>query len=192
MGNSNLLRAGVARVSASSLLAKWKRDQQGTTAIEVAVVAGPFFLFMFGVIGLGLHFYTQNLLEFAVETASRKIRTGEAQQNTATDMTAFKNSICSAATGLINCSKVRVHVQSAAAWSGITPTPCLGSGNTLNNGAAGTTKVSAAAGGASSAVLVTVCYEWELAKSMPFLGLGNMAGGSALIQAVAAFKTEPY
>ncbi len=190
MGRDKFMRGGIARISAPSLMSKWKRDQSGATAIEMAFVAGPFFFFIFGIIGFGLHFYSQNMLEHAVETAARSIRTGSAQK-AAMSMSAFKTSVCNAASGLINCSKVRVHVQSAAAWSGITPTPCLSSGS-MSAEASGSSALSAASGGASSSVLVTVCYEWELAQTLPFLGLSNMGNNSSLIQAVAAFKTEPY
>ena len=41
-------------------------------------------------------------------------------------------------------------------------------------------------------MLVTTCYEWQLAGSMPFLRLGHMNNGSALIQASTTFMTEPY
>ena len=42
------------------------------------------------------------------------------------------------------------------------------------------------------AVLVTACYEWDLAKKLPFLLMGDLSNGSALIQASSVFRTEPY
>ena len=48
------------------------------------------------------------------------------------------------------------------------------------------------AGGASSVVLVTVCYPWSFGGSLPFIGLGNLNDGSLLIQASVAFRTEPF
>ena len=47
-------------------------------------------------------------------------------------------------------------------------------------------------GGASKIVLVWVCFEWEFAKSIPFLNFSDMNGGSRLIQATTTFRTEPY
>ena len=48
------------------------------------------------------------------------------------------------------------------------------------------------AGGASSVVLVTACYSWELGGKLPFLNIGNLPDGSFLVQASYAFRTEPY
>ena len=48
-------------------------------------------------------------------------------------------------------------------------------------------------GSASEVVLVTVCYEWDLAQHFKFLKLGSGDGsGPAIIQAATAFKSEPY
>jgi hypothetical protein len=49
-------------------------------------------------------------------------------------------------------------------------------------------------GGASEVVLITLCYEWDLARSFSFLKLGTGAdgAGSAILQATTAFRTEPY
>jgi len=175
-----------------SVLRRWGRDSQGTTAIEFAVVALPFFFFSFGIMGLGLHFFTSSALENAVEQAARKIRTGQAQKEGKT-LNDFKNMVCTAATGYIKCdTSLRVHIQSGANWSNIVPRPCLSNGALNSSAGSSTDLVSSASGGASQAVLVTVCYEWTLAQKLPFLMMGDLANGSALIQASSTFRTEPY
>ena len=60
---------------------RWQRDDRGATAIEFAMVAMPFFMFCFGILGVGLHYFSTNSLEHAVEAAARKIRTGQAQNS---------------------------------------------------------------------------------------------------------------
>jgi hypothetical protein len=49
-------------------------------------------------------------------------------------------------------------------------------------------------GGSSQVVLVTLCYQWDLAKSFSFLklGAGSDGAGAAIMQATTAFRTEPY
>ena len=47
-------------------------------------------------------------------------------------------------------------------------------------------------GGASSVVLVTVCYPWSFGGKLPFLGTSNLDDGSLLIQASVTFRTEPF
>ncbi len=53
-----------------NLAAIW-RDERGTTALEFALTAPAFFLFIFGIIGLGLMFWTQIGLQHGAEMAAR-------------------------------------------------------------------------------------------------------------------------
>lgn len=168
------------------------RDDRGATAVEFAMIAMPFFMLCFGVLGVGLHYFSTNSLEHAVEAAARKIRTGQAQKS---GMTAgeFKTLVCSEASGAIDCSKLRVHVQSGDDWASIVPKGCLGSDNKLaNTSGSSSDKISGSSGEAGKVVLVSACYEWDLATVIPFIELGNMEGGASLLQAATTFRTEPY
>ncbi len=180
---------GGATIRPAGLLARWRRDTCGATAIEFAMVALPFLMMLFGIIAVGLFFFTTFTLENAVEQASRLLRTGQAQQAGYT-AAQFKNKVCEFVPGHIDCAgKVKVNVLSYPDTTNITvgslPT-CLGADRTLSN----TTQFNP--GTASEVVLVWVCYEWDLASKLPFLHLGDMAGGSRLIQATTVFRTEPF
>ncbi len=165
-----------------------RRDEAGSTAIEFAMVGLPFLMLLFGIIAVGLFFFTTFALENATEEAGRLIRTGQAQQS---GMTAeqFKQEVCARVPLYIDCdTKMRVNVQSFTGFGSITTPTCIDSGGDLLP-PAGTTYNP---GAESTVVLVTVCYEWELAGKIPFLNLSNMQNGSALIQASTTFRTEPY
>jgi Flp pilus assembly protein TadG len=172
----------------------WVKDEQGTSAIEFAIVATPFFLFVLGLLGVGLYYFTASSLEYGVEAASRQIRTGQAQ-TTALTVGQFKNLVCGAAGSYINCAKLSVIIQSGAAWSNIAPQSCVDSKNNMigSTGASSDT-ISTYTGTADEVVLVTLCYQWDLAQTFPFLKLGMNSGGSgsAILQAATAFQTEPY
>lgn len=164
------------------------RNADGVAAIEFAMVSLPFFMLMFGLVLVGLYFFTTFTLENAVEQASRLIRTGQVQQQgmSADD---FKQEVCKHTPQYVDCDgKLRVNVQSYSAFGDVVTPSCTDSGGNLIPPAATLFQT----GAASEVVLVTVCYEWELAGKMPFLNLSNMANGSALIQAAATFRTEPY
>ncbi|MEZ5854749.1 MAG: TadE/TadG family type IV pilus assembly protein [Hyphomicrobiaceae bacterium] len=175
--------------SPGGLLARWKADVTGVTAIEFAMVAVPFLMMLFGIIGVGLYFFTTFTLENAVEQASRLLRTGQAQ-TTGMSAAAFKNQVCEFVPGHIDCAgKVQVNVLSFADTTNITPASlprCLDKTGALNGAAQYTP------GGASQVVLVWACYEWELAGKIPFIKLGDMANGSRLIQATTVFRSEPF
>ena len=181
--------AGSGSPSCGNLFARWRRDARGVTAIEFAMVAMPFLMLLFGIIGVGLYFFTTFTLENAVEQAARVLRTGQGQEAGMTDVQ-FKAKVCEFVPGHIDCTnKLKVNVLSFADTANITPgalPTCLNGDNTL----AGATQYNP--GAASEVVVVWICYEWELSSKIPFLDLGNMAGGSRLIQATSVFRTEPY
>lgn len=177
-----------ARAQAFSV--RFSRDESGFTAVEFAMVSLPFLMLLFGTIAVGLFFFTTFSLENAVEKAARQIRTGQAQ--TAGKTTAqFKTDVCNLAPSFVNCTgNLRINVVSNPSFSGAAGAiaSCTdGGGNLIPDPTATTVP-----GAAGDVVLVTVCYEWEMTKILPFLTLGNMPSGSRLIQASTTFRTEPY
>lgn len=183
------IAAGGAAPRRASILARWGKDKDGATALEFAMVALPFFMMLFGIIGIGLYFFTIFAMENAVEQASRLIRTGQAQ-TVALTASGFKAQVCSLAPGFVDCDNaLQVNVKSYADLTQVTAASfpkCLDAGGNLAN----TSTYSP--GGASAIVMVWACYEWTLAAQIPFIRLGDMNNGSLLIQATTIFRTEPY
>lgn len=168
--------------------ASFVRDERGFTAVEFAMVAMPFLMLLFGTIAVGLYFFTTFTLENAVEKAARQIRTGQAQMAGKTT-SEFKADVCSYAPGYVDCdNNLRVNVTSFSDFGSVTTPPCVNSAGDLIPEPTS----AAVPGAASEVVLVTVCYEWELAGALPFLKLGDMDNGSSMIRASTTFKTEPY
>lgn len=174
-----------------SLLAAFRANAKGTTAIEFGMVAGPFFMFTLGVMGVGLYFFTQNSLEAAVSIATREIRTGIAQKANVT-LADFKQKVCDAAGAYIRCDDLRVHIQSDTSWSSIEPRECVTDGILTESAGNASDPLANYSGGAGAVVLVTLCYQWDLARYLPYVKFSNMRDGSAALQAVATFRTEPY
>jgi Flp pilus assembly protein TadG len=170
--------------------ARFFRNEDGFTAVEFGMVAIPFLMLLFGTITVGLFFFTTFSLENAVEKAARQIRTGQAQ--TANRNTSqFKQDVCDQAPAFIDCTgKLRVQVISNPSFSGAAGAieSCIDTGGDLIP----EPDSKDVPGAPGDVVLVTVCYEWELTKVLPFLKLGNMGNGSRLIQASTTFRTEPY
>lgn len=180
------LRQAQARIRRQ--IAATGRDDSGATAVEFALVGLPFLMMLFGILGVGLFFFTTFSLENAVEQAARPIRTGEAQTAGLT-RDQFKADVCSRLPVSTDCDgKLRVNVQSFNVGQAITTPACLDAGGALVPPASQLY----APGTASQIVLVTTCLKWSLAGDIPFIKLGTFADGSALIQAATTFKTEPF
>lgn len=188
---------------------RFARNDNGATAIEFAAVGLPFFMMLFGIMGVGLYFFSIFNLENAVEQASRPLRTGEAQKAVTTKVQ-FSNAVCDQLAPFFDCkggtSKMRVQVVNvtaaqAAAAAGVNVVPSLGKclGKADPAGPAtqpdilipvSQTKYEVPL--ATQTVVITVCYEFDLLQSIPFIKLGNMPNGATMLQASTAFKTEPY
>ncbi len=201
MSEMQIVRNNPCRRNAALALGhRFRKNNDGATAIEFAIVAGPFLAFIFGIITIGLHYLSTNSLEKAVYDASRQIRTGQAQQS---GMTAkqFKDLVCNMSSPHLDCAKLQVHLASYDNWSDVTPPSCINTTTKdLSSGISGTSPISGSVGGASKKVLVTVCYDWTLAKYLPFLlhdehgtaRFSPLKSGGMLMQAAAIFQTEPY
>ena len=173
---------------AARLIARWRANRSGATALEFGIVAMPFLMFLYGIMAVGLYFFTTFALENGLEQASRLIRTGQAQKAGMTDVQ-FKNEVCSFIPGFINCqNKLLLNVRS---FPQADLTPIVSRNECLNNGSL-TNVTTYSPGVANQVVLITLCFEWEFANKLPFIRLGDMNGGSRLIQAATAFRTEPY
>ncbi|MGQ0672080.1 MAG: TadE/TadG family type IV pilus assembly protein [Hyphomicrobium sp.] len=197
-------------------MSRWSQDERGTTAIEFGMVAVPFFLFAFAIMGIGLQFFTINSVEHGVEKAARMIRTGQMQNrkdalgnpNPYTNQE-FKNKVCEEAGAYIDCdSHLVIHMDSANLFSDLSPESCVDAGGNLKaSSGSSSDAITTKSGGANSKVLVTACYKWDLGGSMwkviwKMLVTGGWSRGNTynpahdsekvIIQAIATFQNEPY
>jgi TadE-like protein len=194
--------------------ARVSRNEDGTTAIEFAMVAMPFFMFVFGIIGVSMHYFVMNSIEKGMDQASRMIRTGQAQTQGWT-VGQFENFICNKANssrrsmvssdpdspppilaegedGHINCSDLQVFLQQRANWDTVAPEPCVNVDgtrriNTTNKG----DPLANQTGTANEVVVVTVCYEWGFTRNIPFLRF-DTNDGAMIMQSATSFRTEPF
>jgi Flp pilus assembly protein TadG len=205
------LSAAPLRARLLNKLVRLGRNEDGTTAIEFAAVAVPFFMFVFGIIGISMHYFVMNSIEKGMDQASRLIRTGQAQTNDFT-VGQFKSYLCNKANsrastdaggaevdltieqgdGHIKCNDLEIFIQNAPNWQNLTPEPCVNvSGtkrvNTTNPG----DPLASYAGTESDVVLVTACYEWQFTKKIPFLTF-DTPDNAMIMQSATAFRTEPY
>jgi Flp pilus assembly protein TadG len=168
-------------------LKRWRKDEQGFTAVEFGMVALPFLMLLFGIIEIGLLYFTTFSLENATEQAARLIRTGQAKTGNV-DKAAFKTEVCNRVAVFADCTgKLRVDVQSFPNFAGIAPPNGLAGGNLVTDGS---TQYGIGNGG--DVVLVTAFYQWDMTSIIPFLNLSNMNGNARLIQASAVFRNEPF
>lgn len=186
------------------------RREEGTTAIEFAMVAVPFFMFIFGIMAVSTYFFIMTSIEKGMDQASRSIRTGQAQSEDWT-VGQFKREVCRRAnsktntaastsdtgpapsdSGWVNCNDMQIFVQTFGSWADVTPKNCLTNGKPSVNTASSKDKIATYSGESSAIVLVTTCYKWKFAAKIPYIDLGQMSDGSMMMQSAASFRNEPY
>lgn len=161
--------------------------EEGTAAIEFAIVAAPFLALVFAIMETALVFFAGQALDNAVAQSARLIMTGQAQ-NGSFSAAQFQQQVCSYVTGLFNCSTgVMVNVQKFSSFSSVSMLNPLNSNGTFNKNS-----LSYNPGGPGDIVVVQLFYEWPVYVSLLGFNLSNMAGGNHLLVSTAAFRNEPY
>ena len=101
-------------------LGRFIHDRHGATAIEFAIVVGPFIFLVGGIIEVGLMLFTEYALQNAVQDAARQIQVGNVR-SASSGLTPvktpddFKTLICDRAPNLKDCtSQIGIYVQNAA------------------------------------------------------------------------------
>ena len=124
-----------------------------------------------------------------MESAARKIRTGEAEKSALT-VGGFKSLICAVGHRDRLLESHRDHPEAQRPGAASIRRACVtNSSQTGSSGNSGDA-LSNYSGTASQVVLVTACYRWPLADSFKFMKFS--ASGPTIIQAATAFKNEPY
>jgi Flp pilus assembly protein TadG len=179
------------------------RDESGVTAIEFGLLALPFFSILGAILETSLVFLSGQVLDSAVQDASRFIRTGQAQQAGVT-AAGFKTMVCDRVYGLISdCNSLHVEVDVIDAFSEVDMTapvnwecgePLAGEtpAQAADRCAGWTRPESYTPGGGSSIVTVQVYYKWPVIVPFGGLGLANLPDGRRVMGAATVFRNEPF
>ncbi len=167
-------------------LAKFSRDRSGSTAVEFAMIAGPFFALIFAVIESTMIFFASATLENGVLEVSRFIRTGQAQ---AGEMSAgqFHAELCARVDMMLDCDALTVDIQTFENFGSVAfLNPIDGGGNFSVN-------PQFQMGDAGEIVLIRAFYEWDVFTPGVGFVMANMSNGEQrLLQASTAFRNEPF
>ncbi|WP_331684288.1 TadE/TadG family type IV pilus assembly protein [Consotaella aegiceratis] len=180
---TRLFRAALAWVT-RGIRTRFARDRQGTTAVEFALLAAPFFAIVFALLETSIVFLAELTLDHAVDRVGRQVRTGEIQD----DMSAedFQDRICDDIDFLMDCDNLVIDLRSYADYADIPATAPVTEGDLDSSG------LGYAPGSSETIMALRAYYKWPLYTDVMHKYLSNMSDGSFLIASMAAFKTEPY
>ena len=182
---------------------RFRKDDRGTTAVEFAFVGGPFLFLLLATFETGLNFLTEYSLQSATTTASRLIRTGQAQAGGFTKEQ-FKTEFCKHVPSYLDCSsKVYINVETRTDFtSAAARTDARDADGNLDEDLEDNTAFQP--GNAGEIVIVETFYVWDLftpgigkllslnsPSSKPAF-LANLGSNKRLITGVAVFQNEPF
>lgn len=174
---------------------RFRKDEKGATAIELALVALPFFALLFAILEGALVFWANQVLGNAVTDASRELYTGRFQQATSSTPPAdlagrFKEEVCNRVGGLFDCSTLKVDVRTYASFPNGVPTPIV----TEQDGTRRLDPNFGAYQAPQATQIAVVQAAVEYAVLVPLMGANrsNITGNKRLLLSSAAFRTEPF
>lgn len=189
----------------SGVLGRFRRSRDGVAAIEFAILAIPFFLIVFAIIETFIAYAGEQLLENAVDTMSRKVRTGQITYNLgrSTDLTQaqFKTDFCDEITIMMSCPggtspKLYLDVRTFLSFADMpTGVPRQSGGQFADLDKTG---FAYNPGGPGSYNMVRAYYQWPIITDLvrPLISNVRTSGGATsdyfLMVATTAFANENY
>jgi Flp pilus assembly protein TadG len=177
------------------LLKKYRRDEKGATAIEFAIVGGPFLYLLCVILEMGLMLFNEYAVEHAAAQAARLIRTGQAQ-NDGMSADDFKQVVCDNVE-FLNCDeKLFVDVRKYEEFASVSAPSSISTDADGNKQISDDINVNADydPGGPGDVVVVRVYYAWDLfVPGIPGMsGFANLSSHRRLLSSTFAFQNEPY
>ena len=179
-------------------------DEQGAVAVEFAILAVPFFTLIFAIIETSMTFFAQQILESALQDATRYVRTGQSA-TLEWDLDDFRKSVCSSTFGMFECSATEASTDRLRVK--LTPVTTFGTAKTQIATPIGAdcspTSVDPSDcdwemaeafddGKGSDVIIAQAFYKWPTVVNLPWFSLANQAGNNRLLSAVRVFKNEPF
>ena len=170
----------VAARQVSRKIARFRRAEDGATAIEFAIVAMPFFFLLGVIMEIGIMLFTEYSIQNAVEQAGRMLRVAGPGMMNGDE---FREMICDQGALVRDCeTRLGLAVESAGNFEGL-EVPEISS---LAPG----TVLSFTPGAPGDSVVIVATHDWEFI--FPFMRpLANVGGIDARrLHGIAAFRTE--
>jgi Flp pilus assembly protein TadG len=177
-----------------NIFKRYRRDDRGATAVEFAMVGGPFLYLLCVIMEMGLMLFSEYTIEHATAQAARLIRTGQAQNNSmsAADI---KQAVCDNVQFLDCATKLFVDVRKYTDFADVSAPGSITTDEDGNSEVS--TDVSSSTfepGGPGDVVVVRVYYAWDLfVPGIPGMsGFANLSNHRRLLSSAFAFRNEPY
>ncbi|MBB6469683.1 pilus assembly protein [Aminobacter carboxidus] len=176
--------------SRPSFLARFMRNQSGSTAIEFAVLAIPFSLLVFAILESCIAFAGQQVLANAADEVARQLRTGQEKAAGFTEEK-LKDQICAKLQVLVSkdCkAQLVVDLRSYPTFADAAKVKLkLTSDRDID-----TTGFAVTPGPSMSKNMLQVIYKWPVITDFMRASMSNLKDGKTLQYATVTWQNEPF
>ncbi|MCE2927440.1 MAG: pilus assembly protein [Rickettsiales bacterium] len=179
----------------------FRRSQDGTTAIEFAMLSPVLILLMMGIVEFSMIMFTQAVMESATGSTARTGRTGYTETSGLTRQEQLIESVATRTAGLLDPNLITVSMTTYSAFNNVNrPEPYIdANGNGMYNAGETYTDINgngqwdqdmgaAGAGEANDIVVYTVSYPWQIVTPV----INRIIGTTYQLTARTVVKNEPW
>ena len=166
---------------------EFARDENGVTLIEFGLLAIPFFTVILATLQTAIMFLAGQVLDSALEDASRKVRTGEAASYS---IDQFRTLMCDSTYNLIDCSQIQLKSEVISGFANVVSTVPQSCDLTSCTWTANWQAFDP--GSCRSVVQISAYYRYPLLVVLPYFNLKNQPDNYRLLGAIRVFRNEPY
>lgn len=170
---------------------RFKKDEEGVTAVEFAIVGGPFFLLVFAIIESSLLFFANQYLETVVDDIARLYRTG--QLANITTATGLRQEMCSRINGLFDCHRLFISLDTEDKFIDLPLPPIANDASNINSdGNFEPIERFDPNICPTQIVQLTASYEWPIYANYSAPLVSEGLNDNALIGVTAVVRTENF
>ncbi len=190
MSSETLRKTPKHKLRFAGLLGALRRNEDGVTAVEFGMIAFPFLVLIVAILETALVHMTSLDLENAVKSASRQIRTGQAQ-GVALSAAGFKSLVCAKTAMISSCTTTPNLIIDVRTYDDFN-TVSTDSSELYDEKGNFTDSQSFSPGSGSKVVVVRAYYKMSLLAQFPVIGLANAGPNHRMLSAISVFRNEPF
>lgn len=191
MGKLSTFKNYLAMTKPVKVINRFSKNEDGVTAVEFAIVGGPFFLLVFAIIESSLLFFATQYLETVVDDVTRLYRTGQVANIATADK--LKDEMCSRIKGLFNCNKIFINLDTADQFSELPLPPTTNNTSNVNKDGDFEPEENFEPNICPLQVLqFTASYEWPIYANYSAPLVSDGLNNNALISVTAVVRTEDF
>ena len=163
-----------------------RRDQKGATAVEFALLIGPFLFLLLGLLEVSMQYFIATAMDYSVQKTARLIRTGQAQESNLS-LDDLRSTMCEHMLDIFDCTDNSyfsvTELNSLSATSAALPVN--GSGDFIDSDIY-------EVGHGGSYIIVRGYFQFSPLFDIFGAPTPQLANGNRIVAASALFRNEPF